>query len=94
MLTKDDAQAIATKFHAHIVTKNSTHDIAKIFYRGRFVAQFGIRRGSNRNQGHDHIPHGIHWSPNKCKRCAQCHIGFADWVAEMIETGVIAREDG
>jgi hypothetical protein len=34
----------------------SKHQLAIIEYEGKRIAQFGIRRGSRRDQGHDHVP--------------------------------------
>lgn len=59
MFTKDHAQAIAGKLRAAI-RSGKKHDIALIKYNNQTIAQFGIRRGSRRDQGHDHIPGNIH----------------------------------
>jgi hypothetical protein len=59
MLTKDHAEAIARKLRA-VMVQGRKHDIAAIKYNGQTVAQFGIRRGSRRDQGHDYIPSQIH----------------------------------
>ncbi len=89
MLDKEDAQIIAAKFNGVIEQKNRAHDLVKIYYKGIRVASFGIRHGSKKSEGHDHIPKDIHWSPHKCKECAQCKYGFDDWVRDMIAKGII-----
>jgi hypothetical protein len=64
MLTKDDAEAIAKKLEASL--KDGTkHQLAIIEYDGKRIAQFGIRRGSRRDQGHDHISSAIHVRPRE-----------------------------
>jgi hypothetical protein len=49
MLTKDHAEAIARKLKA-VTIPGRRDDIAAIQYNGQAVAQFGIRRGSRRDQ--------------------------------------------
>lgn len=90
MLTKDDAEAIAKKLKATI-RPGSKHDLAVIEYGERRIAQFGIRRGSRRNQGHDHIPAAIHVPPRDAIRLSQCPMSFEDWVTRMRDRGLIVE---
>lgn len=55
----------------------------------KIIASFGIRRGSNKDQGHDHIPKAIHVPPNFAKRLAECSKSREDWIAEMIRLNII-----
>jgi hypothetical protein len=59
MITKDHAAKIAAKLHAAI-RPGGSHDIAIIEFEGKRIAQFGIRRGSRRDAGHDRIPASIY----------------------------------
>ena|SRR5437868_3130601 len=89
MLTKDHAIDIANKLGA-VVNKRGAHQIAIIYVNGVFVASFGIRHGSRRDAGHDHIPRDIHFPPNKCRRLAECSVTRDDWIEAMREQGLIA----
>jgi hypothetical protein len=88
MLTKDHAEAIARKLKA-VMISGRKHDIAAIRYNGQSVAQFGIRRGSRRDQGHDYIPSQIHVTRQQAVLLAQCRMSFERWVAVMKEKGHI-----
>jgi hypothetical protein len=88
MLTKDHAEAIARKLKA-VMISGRKHDIAAIRYNGQSVAQFGIRRGSRRDQGHDYIPSQIHVTRQQAALLAQCPMSVEQWVAVMKEKGHI-----
>jgi hypothetical protein len=88
MLTKDHATAIARKLRA-VMISGRKHDIATIKYDGLTVAQFGIRRGSRRDQSHDYIPSQIHVTRQQATLLAQCPMSFEQWVAIMKEKGRI-----
>ena len=88
MLTKDHARTIAEKLGAEI-QRGRAHDLAVIKVNGLWVASFGIRHGSRRDQSHDHIPKSINFPPNKCLRLAQCTLNRPDWIKAMKERGLI-----
>ena len=88
MLTKDHALFIAKKLNADIRAK-SAHDLAVITHNGKRIAQFGIRRGSNRNQGHNHIPNGVHMNAHDTLLLAQCTISAEQWLEMMKQKGLI-----
>ncbi len=88
MLTKDDAEAIAKKLGASL-QDGSKHQLAIIEHDGKRIAQFGIRRGSRRDQGHDHIPGCIHVRPRDALRLAQCPMSLEDWIKQMKDKGLI-----
>jgi hypothetical protein len=88
MLTKDDAEAIAKKLRASF-QEGSKHQLAIIEYEGKRIAQFGIRRGSRRDQGHDHIPGSIHVRPREALQLAQCPMSFEEWIKHMKDKGLV-----
>lgn len=88
MLNKDDAQKIAKKLKARIHS-GSAHDIAVVEYEGKHVADFGIRRGSRRDQGHGHIPCSIHLSLRDALSLAQCALSYDQWIQRMKAKGLI-----
>ncbi len=87
MLTKEHAKKIAAKLGAEIDTKGKAHDIASILHAGKVIAWFGIRRGSKKNSGHDHIPRDLFFSPNKCLGLANCPVSRDEWLERMKELG-------
>jgi len=91
MLNKDDAQKIAKKLKAR-VHAGSAHDIAVIEYDGKHVADFGIRRGSRRDQGHGHIPRDIHLNLRDALSLAECSLSYEQWVKRMKEKGLIEAD--
>ena len=91
MLNKDDAEKIAKKLKARI-HRGSAHDIAVIEYGGKHVADFGIRRGSRRDQGYGHIPRDIHLSLRDSLSLAQCTMSHEEWIEHMKEKGLIEAE--
>lgn len=89
-ITKEHAKAIIRKLGAKKSPKTSkAHDMMIVMQDGIIIASFGIRRGSNRDQGHDHVPKAIHVQPNFAKRLAECSKSRADWIAEMIRLNII-----
>ncbi|HUT14173.1 MAG TPA: hypothetical protein VMY42_27050 [Thermoguttaceae bacterium] len=90
IITKELAQKIADKLQAVLHPKtNRPHDLFVVYHEGQLITQFGIRRGSRKDEGHDHVPSAIRLSPNKARLLGQCPMLREDWVAEMIEKGVI-----
>jgi hypothetical protein len=71
VITKELAQKIAKKLGATL-DKSGAHTIAYIYHNDILVASFGIRHGSDKDLGHDHVPDDIHIGPNKAKRLGQC----------------------
>jgi len=89
IITKELALEIAKKLKAKIIKRNKPHDIALVYHEGKMVAQFGIRRGSNRNLGHDHIPAQIFLRPRETRLLAQCPLSREEWIKIMSEKGKI-----
>ena len=89
MLTKQHAQKIVEKLNAKIHTGKKAHDLAVVYYEGKRVASFGVRRGSSKDLGHDHIPHDLHVSPHNCMNLAQCPMSREDWIKMMAAKGKI-----
>lgn len=89
MLTREHAEAIATKLNATIKPKAS-HDLAVVIYNGQRIANFGIRRGSNKNQSHDHLPGSLYLSPHDTLELARCPLSFAEWIERMSQKGKIS----
>lgn len=91
MLNRDDAEKIAKKLKARL-HQGSAHEIAVIEYKGQYVAEFGIRRGSRRDQGHGHIPRDIYLNLHDALALAQCSMSYEKWVQRMKDRGVIEED--
>ena len=89
MLTKDDAEKIASKLKGN-KHSGSKHELIRLVYEGRLIAQFGIRRGSRKDQGHDFIPGRIHLNMRDTLSLAQCTFSYEDWIQRMKDKGVIS----
>jgi len=91
-LNREHAWKIVEKLGAETETGRGGHLLAKIYYQGIRVAQFGIRHGSNKDQGHDHIPKGIHLSPHDSLLLARCPMSYETWIEKMKQKGIILDE--
>jgi hypothetical protein len=89
IITKELALKIAKKLGAKISTAGKAHDLAMIFHEEKLIASFGIRRGSSRDQGHDHISKDLHLSPSKARLLAQCPLTPEKWLEIMREKGLV-----
>ena len=87
-ITKELALQIAKKLKAKIV-KRKAHDIAVIEYEGKMIAQFGIRRGSRKGLGHDHIPGQIYVSPKDAKLLGEYTLKREGWIEIIADKGKV-----
>jgi hypothetical protein len=72
-ITKEYAENIAHKLGAVDESKHgSEHDEMVVYHEGRYVARFGIRRGSKKNAGHDHVQKNLNVSTRFAKELATC----------------------
>ena len=93
MITKDPAAKIAAKLHATF-RQGASHDIAIIEYEGKRIAQFGIRRGSRRDAGHDHIPASIYVNARAALDLARCPMSYEQWIEVLREKGLVEPPPG
>ena len=93
IITKELAIRIADKLGAKKKSKrNRPHDLYIFYYKGKIIATFGIRRGSEKDKGHDFIPGKIHLSPSEAKTFGQCGFDMQWFIKKMIEKGIIDKE--
>jgi len=88
-ITKELALKIAKKLNAEIVIREGAHDIALVRHEGKLVAQFGIRRGSKKDAGHDHVPEQIFLRPRQARLLGQCPLSREEWVRILTDKGMI-----
>jgi len=89
IITKELALKIAKKLEATIEKTKGPHDIWVVKHNGKMIANFGVRRGSKRELGHDHIPGAIFLHPQEARSLGQCTMKKDEWVQRMIDTGHI-----
>jgi hypothetical protein len=89
IITKELALKIVKKLGAHVKITTKAHDIAEVFHQGKLIATFGIRRGSNKNLGHDHIPHQIFVGARDAKLLGQCPLSREQWLQIITEKGMV-----
>lgn len=91
-ITKQLALSIVNKLGAEMDERpKRPHDVAKVYEGGKLVATFGIRRGSKRNAGHDHIPGKLYLSPHNTKLLGQCPYSRKEWIDHLIEKGLVDK---
>lgn len=84
-ITKELALSIAKKLKAQVVKTTKIHDIAAVYHGDKLIAHFGIRRGSRKDLGHDHIPQQIFLRPRDARLLGQCPLKREDWVKILSE---------
>ena len=93
VITKELAEKIASKLGADVVKSDGAHNIAFIYYNGVLIASFGIRRGSSKDLGHDHVTRDLHISPSQAKRLGQCPLSSDGYFAILREKGLLPAEE-
>jgi hypothetical protein len=90
IITKELALKIVQKLGARLESGSGRdHDFALVYHRGKMVAKFGIRRGSKKDLGHDHIPGQLHIRMGQARLLAQCPLSRDDWIAILAEKGLV-----
>jgi hypothetical protein len=94
IITKELAQKIVKKLDAVRLQSGGAHDIFGVWEGGFLIASFGMRRGSEKDMGHDHIPNDLHVGPNFAKGLAQCPKSRDDWLVVMRQKRLLPNLDG
>lgn len=89
ILDKADAKKIAKKLRAEIDTTPRAHDVAVVYEDGMEVASFGLRRGSRKSLGHDHLIRSLFVSPREARRLVDCSMSRDDWIARLRGKGLM-----
>jgi hypothetical protein len=85
-ITKELAIKIAKKLEAvNESDPGDEHDMYAVYHNDRLVAAFGVRRSSQRDKGHDHIPRELHVGPNFAKQLGQCTKYKPDYLKKIGE---------
>ena|SRR3989304_1530702 len=103
-ITKDHAVSIAQKLnrkpqdrlHEALVVeskKGRGHDIYQIKYRGVFIGQFNIRRGSRRDELHNFISEQLHLSRQEGYDLARCPMSIDDFIVCLQNKEIIPQDE-
>lgn len=90
ILNKTHAEVIARKLGA-VYRQGREHTLAILYVNDVYIAQFGIRHGSKKDQGHDYIAKQIYFPAAKCLRLAQCTLNRPDWIKTLQDRGLISK---
>ena len=90
-VTRQHADKIAKKLMATL-RDSGPHTLAVVYVNGIRVTQFGIRRGSNKDAGHDHIPADLGLSARNARLLGECPYSRDAWIAEMRRQGLLPPE--
>jgi hypothetical protein len=94
IITKELALKIVKKLKAtRIDTRSSAHDEYAVEEGGVLIGVISIRRGSEKDQGHDYIPRDLHISPRQAKDLAQCPWKRNDFIQCMRDKELLPPEE-
>lgn len=94
IITKELALRIVSKLKAtRIRTRNSAHDEYAVEHDGLLIAILSIRRGSDKDLGHDYIPRELFLSSGQAKRLAQCPLSREGYLAILREKNLLPDSD-
>ncbi len=89
IITKELAQKIIRKLGAVSLQSGGAHEIYGVLEGDVLIASFGLRRGSEKDKGHDHIPNDLHVGPGFAKALAQCTKSRDEWLQLMKHKGLL-----
>ncbi len=94
IITKELALRIIDKLKAKKVRSGKAHDDYAFEYNGRIILQTSLRRGSEKDIGHDHMPGDLGMGPGKTKLFAQCNVTMKQYIKILKGQGLIEAEEG
>jgi len=87
IITQELAVKIIRKLDGQKSTRpGSAHDQYLCYHGDQLIAAISLRRGSEKDQGHDHIPKELNVGPNFARQMAICTKSREDF---LIKQGVI-----
>jgi hypothetical protein len=92
-ITKQMALKIVKKLKATLSeSRSSAHEVYEVWHREVLIAFVSVRRGSDKEQGHDYVPGDIHVSTRQAKDLAKCPMSYEDYLRLMREKGILPDE--
>src|ERR1700722_15368121 len=96
-ITKELALKIRDKLGAQEFPnkrKQAPHDNYGVYHEGMLVGIIGIRRGSSKDAGHDHIPKDLNVNANLAKQIGACTKDREDYLQKLREQGLLHQASG
>ena len=92
IITKELAIKIRDKLGAiKMPERSSAHDVYGIYYNNQVIGLIGIRRGSEKDKGHDHIPRNINVSTGFAKQIGLCNKYLKDYLEYLRQAGLLPQ---
>lgn len=92
-MTREHADKITRKLSAEIDTSGRAHDLATVYFKGKPVIQFSIRRSSRKETGHGHLTEDLGLPAFQVRRLADCPMSYDEWVTRMRALKIIPEEE-
>ena len=90
IITKELGLRIVKKLEGQLLAaKSKAHDIYGVYENAQLIARISIRRGSEKDKGHDHIQRDLNVPTSFAKGLAQCPKSRGEWIGYMRENGHI-----
>jgi hypothetical protein len=90
IITKELALKIRDKLCNENMTKpKAPHEVWGIRHGGKVIGLVSIRRGSEKDKGHDHIPREINVSPHFAKEIGICNKNLGDYLECLAAKGLL-----
>ena len=94
IITKELAEKIVAKLKGvKISSKNKAHDEYAVIHDGRIIAIISIRRGSNKEAGHDYVPNELQIGPAKARLLGQCPMRRNEYIQSLRERGLLEDDE-
>lgn len=94
IITKQLAEVIVRKLQGRkLNSRNKAHDEFAIEHEGIHLGIIRIRRGSDRDLGHDFIPGALGISPHLAREIGRCSKDRDDFIAALRERGLLQAEE-
>lgn len=91
-ITKELAEKIVKKLGATKSLpqrKGAPHELFDFVHDGVLVAKLSLRRGSEKDQGHDHMLKELRLGPRDAREFAQCKISVAEYLEILRGKGLL-----
>ncbi len=90
-ITAKEAEQIAAKLNAELEERRG-HKIAYVRWQGKFIAHYGIRRGST-ELGHDYIPRQLFITMREALDLARCPLSKIAYFNLLRTRGKLPAEE-
>jgi len=80
VIDKELAEKIAKKLKARFDRSPKAHDLALVYEDAILIATFGIRRGSKKGLGHDHMLEALRVTAREAKDLGHCPMSRDRWL--------------